>query len=456
MTAKAWEGAADVDLPLDEPYNEKISRPDHTTQQNPSPLKNPQDSATSLGTEDEYVYPEGGLRAWLVVFGSWCAMFASLGIANTLASFQAYIAQNQLSTYTPDQIGWIFSIYTFLSFACGIYIGPLFDVYGPRWLTIPGGVCVVLGMLLLGVCTEYWHFIIVFSVIGGVGTALLFTPSVAAVGHFFYVRRGTATGIATAGGAMGGVVFPLLLESLIPKVGFAWATRIMGFAILFLSLLGILLVKSNLPPSRTARSPHPDLKILRQPAFLFAVIGCFLMEWALFVPLTYIASYALHSGFNMSFSYQILPILSAGSVFGRWLPGAYSDIIGRFNLILLTIVLTIVSVFAIWLPFGTTIPGIVVFAVLFGFSSGSNISLTPVCVGQLCRVEEYGRYYATCYTIVAFGCLTGVPIAGAIVEANGGAYWGLIVFTGACYVGSFVAFYVARGFSGGWKIRMKY
>ncbi|KAF8861246.1 MFS general substrate transporter [Acephala macrosclerotiorum] len=455
MTDKTWEGSP-VDLPHDEPYDEKAASVDDTARQVPTPLKGLENSSTSLNAEEEYAYPEGGFRAWLVVFGSWCAMFASLGIANTLASFQAYISRNQLSTYTPDQIGWIFSIYTFLSFACGIYIGPLFDVYGPLFLTIPGGICVVLSMLLIGVCTEYWHFIIVFGVIGGVGTALLFTPSVAAVGHFFNVRRGTATGIATAGGAVGGVVFPLLLESLIPKVGFAWATRIMGLVILLLSVLGILLVRSNLPPSRAAKSPHPDFLILGQPAFLFTVIGCFLMEWALFVPLTYIASYALHAGFNTSFSYQILPILSAGSVFGRWLPGAYSDVIGRFNLILLTIVLTIVSVFAIWLPFGTTTPGIVVFAVLFGFSSGSNISLTPVCVGQLCRVEEYGRYYATCYTIVAFGCLTGVPIAGAIVEANGGAYWGLIVFTGACYVGSFVAFYVARGFGGGWKIWMKY
>jgi len=109
--------------------------------------------SASLAPELEHVYPEGGLRAWLVVFGSFCAMFASLGIANSLASFQAYISENQLSSHSPGQIGWIFSIYTFLSFACGIYIGPLFDVYGPRWLLLPGSICVVLSMFLLGVCS---------------------------------------------------------------------------------------------------------------------------------------------------------------------------------------------------------------------------------------------------------------------------------------------------------------
>ncbi|KUJ17280.1 MFS general substrate transporter [Mollisia scopiformis] len=439
MIETAWGGVPHAVVPLHEPSNEKVTNVGDIAPQTASSLEAPRESSASVSAEYEHVYPEGGARAWLVVFGSWCAMFASLGIANTLASFQAYLSKNQLSGYSPGQIGWIFSIYTFLSFACGIYIGPLFDVYGPRWLIVPGSVCVVLSMLLLGVCT-----------------ALLFTPSVAAVGHFFNRRRGTTTGIATGGGAVGGVVFPLLLESLIPQVGLAWATRIMGFVILCLSMIGILLIKSNLPPSRTAKSPHPDFRILAQPAFFFTVMGSFLMEWALFVPLTYITSYALHAGFNTPFSYQILPILSAGSVFGRFFPGLYSDFIGRFNLILLCTILTIISIFAIWLPFGTTTPGIVVFAVLFGFSSGSNISLTPVCVGQLCKVEEYGRYYATCYTIVSFGCLTGVPIAGSIVQACGGSYWGLIVFTGGCYVGAFVAFAIARGLGGGWRVMMKY
>lgn len=121
----------------------------------PSDISSPASAANSLllEVEDSHIYPEGGLRAWLVVFGSFCGMFASLGIANSLASFQAYISENQLVAKSPDQIGWIFSIYTFLSFACGIYIGPLFDVYGPRWLLLPGSVCVVASMMLIGICT---------------------------------------------------------------------------------------------------------------------------------------------------------------------------------------------------------------------------------------------------------------------------------------------------------------
>lgn len=41
----------------------------------------------------------------------------------------------------------------------------------------------------------------------------------------------------------------------------------------------------------------------------------------------------------------------------------------------------------------------------------ANITLTPICMGQLCRTEDYGRYYATAFTECSFGCLTSIQIA---------------------------------------------
>lgn len=284
---------------------------------------------------------------------------------------------------------------------------------------------------------------------------MLFTPSVAAIGHWFSKRRGTATGIAATGGAVGGVVFPLVLDALIPKVGFAWSTRVLGFIYVGLCVIACVLVRSRLPPAKNATA-KPDFRIFRDPAFAVTVMGVYLLEWALFVPLAYISSYALQQGFSSDFSYEALVILNVGSIFGRWLPGFYADIIGRYNTMILTTILTVVSVLGIWLPAGGTKAGLVVFALLFGFASGSNISLTPVCVGQLCRTEHYGRYYATCYTIVSIGCLTGIPIVGEILASNHGDYWGLIVFVGVCYVGGLAAFVAVRMLRTGWKLRVVY
>lgn len=118
-------------------------------------IPNPSDVSfdSESDTEDEYTYPEGGLQAWLVVFGSWCGMFCSFGIANSTGSFQAYLATNQLAAYSDSQIGWIFSLYSFIMFIGGIYIGPAFDVYGPRYLVLPGTILLVLSVFLFGECT---------------------------------------------------------------------------------------------------------------------------------------------------------------------------------------------------------------------------------------------------------------------------------------------------------------
>ncbi|CRK25272.1 hypothetical protein BN1723_013569 [Verticillium longisporum] len=87
---------------------------------------------------DEEVFPEGGLRAWLVVLGSWLALFSSLGLMNSLAVFHNYIGTHQLASYSHGTVGWIFSVYTWLCFGGGLFVGPLFDKYGPRWLILSG------------------------------------------------------------------------------------------------------------------------------------------------------------------------------------------------------------------------------------------------------------------------------------------------------------------------------
>lgn len=95
--------------------------------------------------EVETSYPEGGLAAWLVVFGSFIGMTAGFGLMNTVGTFQAYLSTHQLADSSPSLVGWIFSLYIFLAFFCGVQIGPIFDAKGPRWLVFAGSVCLVGG-----------------------------------------------------------------------------------------------------------------------------------------------------------------------------------------------------------------------------------------------------------------------------------------------------------------------
>jgi sugar phosphate permease len=196
----------------------------------------------SLASQDEVTYPEGGWEAWLCIFGSFMGLVAALGMMNSVGVYHSYLAEHQLKGYSESTISWIFSMYIFLSFFCGLQIGPIFDAHGPRLLVLAGSILLCLSMFLLGICTQYWHFFLVFGVVGGLGTSLIFTPAFSAASHFFLVKRGNATGIAAAGGSLGGVIFPLALQQLLPKVGFEWATRIIAFIDVFCCIVACLLI----------------------------------------------------------------------------------------------------------------------------------------------------------------------------------------------------------------------
>jgi MFS family permease len=406
--------------------------------------------AAPLSEADDNEYPEGGVRAWLVVFGCWLALFAALGLMNILATFQTYVSSNQLASYDPGTIGWIFSLYTFISFFLGIYVGPLFDKYGPRYLVMSGTACLAVSLMLLSISYEYWHFLLAFGILSGLASSLLFTPSIAAIGHFFRARRGFATGIASTAGSVGGIIFPLMLQRLFTSVGWAWGIRILAFVCFAVTIVANFLIRSRLPPAPNA-SVHPDVRIFKNKAFALTTVAVFMLEFALFIPLTYLSSYVLNKGFSHSFSFDIITILNTGSVFGRVLPGYWADKIGPFNTNMISAFTTVIACFGVWLPLGHTKAGIIVFALVFGFTSGCNISMVPVAIGRLCRTQHYGRYYATCYTIVSIAVLIGIPIAGKVVESNKGEYWGLIVLTGAFYVGSVVAFLLAKASVVGWR-----
>jgi MFS family permease len=253
------------------------------------------------------------------------------------------------------------------SFFCGAPIGPIFDAYGPRALIFAGSILLLASIFLLGLCSrkfefhpnssilytdsllEYWHFFIVYSLLNGIGGCLINTPCIASIGHYFLVKRGNATGIAMTSGSIGGIIFPLMLQKLFPTVGFAWATRILGFILLFLLAMANLLVRSRLPrkPLVSMKKVAPDLSTFKDLPFTFVTIGIFLMEWGIFVPLTYITSYATVHGHSAEFGFQILAIMNGGSFFGRLLAGIVADMIGRVNTLIISIAFCIVTCFGL-------------------------------------------------------------------------------------------------------------
>ncbi|KAI0911439.1 major facilitator superfamily domain-containing protein [Ustulina deusta] len=401
--------------------------------------------------DDSTSYPEGGPDAWLVVLGAWCAMIPSMGLLNTLAILQAWVSENELPGLPESTVGWIFSTYAFFLYFTGAQTGPIFDAYPVRLLVIPGSIGIVASIFLFSVSKEFYQYLLSFGVLGGISSSLLFNPSISAVGHWFYRKRALATGVACTAGGIGGVVFPLIILYVAPRLGFGWALRIIGFVCVGTGVAASCLLRKRLPPNRKAGA-SVDLKSLSEPRFASTALATFLIEFAVFIPYTYICSYAVYAGLDRQTAYLLNVLLNVGAVPGRALPGYIADRFGSFNTMCVTALACVATIMALWYTAGTNPAQVISFAPLFGFWSGAAISLTPVCIGQVCRTEDYGKRSGTAFFLASFGALVGIPIAGAILELNNGAYHGLIIFTGVLYLAALVAFIVARGLSCGWRL----
>lgn len=117
------------------------------------------------------------------------------------------------------------------------------------------------------------------------------------------------------------------------------------------------------------------------------------------------------------------------STFGRLLPAYLGDRIGVFNVMIPLTVLGGIFTLTVWLT-ATTTTSVIVYAVLYGFTSGCTLSIIPAMVASFSDVRSIGTRNGSLYGVAAFGALVGSPIAGAIVGDQGGKFSGLIIFCG--------------------------
>ena len=263
-----------------------------------------------------------------------------------------------------------------------------------------------------------------------------------------------AMGLVSIGSSLGGIIFPIMISRLLPRVGFGWTMRICAFLILALLLFANLTVCSRIPPSKRPYEMMSFVRPYREPAFLMLTSAMFFfycrlhhhrLTWhdtdllptgGMFVPLTYIVVEAESHGMSNRLANYLVPILNAASILGRTIPNIISDKVGRFNVMSVMSAFTTIVILALWLPATGDAP-LIVFAVLFGIGSGAGIGLAPALVSQISPIQDIGIRTGSAVAISSIAALTGSPIGGRILSDGSGDFRYTAVFAGVtCAVGT--------------------
>ncbi|KAI2631497.1 MFS general substrate transporter [Hypomontagnella submonticulosa] len=395
-------------------------------------------------------FPDGGLEAWLVVAGGFCALFSTFGLVNCVGVFVNYYVDGPLASYGASSVSWITSIQVFMMSGLNAVMGRLYDRYGPRYLLIIGTLVYIFGLMMLSLSTQYYQILLSQSIVSAVGMSAVFNSAMNSVMGWFFKKRAAALGIMVSGSSLGGVVLPIMMEHLIPRIGFAWTMRTLGFMFLALCGFACATIKSRLPPRKKPFNIDDYVRPLHEPAFVCIILAGFFFFWGMFLPFNYIELQARQQGIDPAIIPYLLPIINAVSIPGRILPGFLGDRFGRFNVMIFISGLSGIITLALWVP-GKSTATTIVYGAVFGFASGGFISLLPAVVAQISDIREIGTRSGIAFFTSALGALTGSPIGGAIVNSNGGSFLGLQIFCGVVMSTAMLWFVGSRFFQVGFK-----
>ena len=367
--------------------------------------------------------------AWVVVWATFVCLALIFGVSYSFAAFFESFAA-EFSAQRAD-VSWIFGLSGFVYFVLGAGGGMLADRFGPRIVCSAGMALIAMGLLATSWATSLLAVYASYGLLVGLGIALVYTPSIASVQPWFTTRRGLAGGIASSGVGAGTLLVPVLVAMAIGPVPWRDAMQLLALGVLVLGLMSAGLLRRapavNAPGTAGAASGLTLRETLRTPAFRWFYLATVLASPVMFIPFAHVSASARDLGLGEAFAVALVGLIGMGSLVGRFAIGVVADRLGRAQ----TLVLMQLSMGASYVLWGAAGGEglLVVFALWFGLSYGSIVSLLPAICMDYFGGRSVASVVGTLYSGAALGNLLGPVLAGAAFDWSG-HYLGVMAVSG--------------------------
>jgi hypothetical protein len=259
-------------------------------------------------------------------------------------------------------------------------------------------------------------------------------------------------GVVMMGASTGGVLFPIIMNNTIDRLGFAWGVRVAAFVMLGVLVVANIIISPRITSRTLTGRSRVNNDIIQRDvredegpgrlykinyrqffdsAFIVTTAGCFLIQMGTGFPYAYITSYAtLVGNISSNLQFYLLPITFAGSAIGSPIMAALGDKVGVFNVVILSTFLSAglqASIYG-----ATSDSSAVVISFLYGFMAAGFQAMVGPIYGKLSStVLEIGHRMGFGFFIIGIATLISSPIQGALLGSSPLTYmwWKPLLFS---------------------------
>ncbi|TQF03814.1 MFS transporter [Kitasatospora acidiphila] len=367
--------------------------------------------------------------AWVVAAVSLLVLVGSAGFRSTPGLMMT--VWNSEFGWSHGTIGLAVSVNLVLYGLTAPFAAALMDRFGVRLVTVCALLTIAVGSGLTVLMTQAWQLILCWGFLVGLGSGSMAGAFATTItGRWFQARQGLVTGVLTAAGAAGNLVFLPVLSWLVQAAGWRAAVMVVSLCATAVAVPVLLLMKERpadlgllpygaepgdpLPPANSGRAVSRTLRVLRdamRSRVFWLLAGSFAICGATTVGLvgTHFIPAAHDHGMPETTAAGLLAMIGAFDVVGTVASGWFTDRVDSGRLLMVYYALRGVSLFLLPELFaGTVKPPFLAFVIFYGLDWVATVPPTIA----LCR-----RHFGADAPIV-FGWVLACHQIGASIVAT--------------------------------------
>ncbi|MFA4825191.1 MAG: OFA family MFS transporter [Methanoregula sp.] len=316
--------------------------------------------------------------------------------------------------------------------------GKYIEQYGPRNVTIVGGILTGLGWLLASFANSVPMLYVMYGIIGGVGVGIAYGVPVAVSARWFPDRRGLAVGLTVLGFGFSALITANLAGYFIGSYGVMNTFRIFGVVMIILTILLAMPLKfpktgwkpAGWTPPAPVAGQHVTCEFRREQMLktssFYALWACYFIGClAGLMAISIAKPVGTDVGIETGLATMLVGFFAVFNGGGRPVFGSLTDKFTPRNAAMVSFVLIALASLLMW-QVQSVLVYIIAFAVLWG-CLGGWLAIAPTAAGSFFGTSDYPRCYGVIFLAYGAGAIAGPQLAGFIKTATG-SYLGVFPY----------------------------